>query len=190
MSDSIRTGLLFLINTLFNLYLFIFIVRIILVYIGANYYDPVTQFVVKLTDFLVKPLRRYLPNFRGFELSSIVIVIVLELIKFILISLLSFGFPNVIGLFMLVFCDILKLIIETFFYAILLQAVLSWFQSGSPIVYTLAQFTAPILRPFQRIIPPVSGIDISPIPALIALQLLIIVLINPLMATSMGVAFG
>lgn len=190
MPESIRAGLLFLINTLFDIYLFALIVRIILVYIGSNYFDPLTQFIVKLTDSVVKPIRRFIPNVRRLELSSMVLVLTLELIKFLLISFLSFGFPDILGLFMLAIFDSIKLVIETFFYAILLQAILSWFQPNSPMNFTLAKITAPIMRPLHRVIPNIGGIDITPIPAMIILQLLIIVIINPLMAFSMGVAFG
>lgn len=190
MPDSILAGLLFLIDTVFNLYLFLLIIRVILVYIGASYYDPVTQFIVKFTDFAVKPIRRIIPNFRGFELSTIAIILGLELIKFFLISLLSFGFPNLLGLFIIAFFDSIKLVIQTFFYAILLRAIMSWFQPGSPINQTLVQFTSPIMRPLYRVIPPVGGIDITPIPAIIILQLLLIMVIQPMIQMGMGVAFG
>jgi YggT family protein len=96
----------------------------------------------------------------------------------------------VLGLLLLSMGDAIKLLLEVFFYAILVQALLSWIQPGSPINYVLYQFTAPILRPFQRFIPTINGIDISAIPALITLQFLIIILVSPLMAAGWGVAFG
>jgi YggT family protein len=190
MSDTIRAALLFLVNTVFDLYLFILIIRIILAWVGADYFNPITQLVVKLTQFPIKPLRRYVPNFRGLESATAIWILVIEIIKFLLISLLSFGVPNIVGLVILAIGDTLKLLIETFFYAILLQAILSWIQPTSPINRVLYQFTSPIMRPLQRIIPTIGGFDISPIPALIILQFLIIILVNPLMALGLGVAFG
>jgi YggT family protein len=190
MSDTIRAALLFLINTVFDLYLFILVVRIILAWVGANYFDPVTQFIIKCTDFIVKPLRRLIPNFRRVETASIVLLLLIEIIKFLLVSLLSFGFPHLLGLFILAIGDSLKLILLTFFYAILLQAILSWIQPNAPMNRVLYQFTSPIMGPLHRVIPPIGGIDISPIPALIILQLLIIILVNPLMGFGLGVAFG
>lgn len=190
MPSTVHAALLFLVSTLFDLYLFILVVRIILAYSGANYFDPATQFIIKLTDFIVKPLRRYIPNVRRLEIASIVLVLALEIIKFLLISLLSIGIPNIIGLVILALGDVLKLVLQVFFYAIILQAILSWVQPGSPINRTLFQFVSPVLRPFQRIIPPISGIDISPIPALIVLQLLIIVLVNPIMQIGLSIAFN
>ena len=189
MSDTIRAALLFLINTVFDLYLFIVVIRIILAWVGANYFDPVTQFVTKCTNFIVKPLRYLLPNFRKLETASVVLLLVLEIIKFLLIALLSFGFPHILGLVILAFADSIKLLLLTFFYAILLQAILSWVQPQAPMNRVLYQFNSPIMAPLQRVIPLISGIDISPIPALIILQLLIIILVNPLMGLGLGLAF-
>lgn len=190
MSEALRAALLFLVTTVFNLYLFMLIIRVILVWIGANYYEPVTQFIVKVTDFIVKPLRNLIPNYRGIEFSSLVIILALEIIKFLIISLLSFGFPNIFGLIILAIADSIKLLLEAFFYAILLQAILTWIQPGAPINYLLARFTAPIMNPIRRVIPPIAGVDISPIPALIILQLLIILIVNSLMGIGLGVAFA
>lgn len=177
-----NSALLFLINTVFDLFLFILMVRIILVYVRANYFDPLTQLITKLTDFAVKPLRRIIPNIYRFETASIVLVIILELIKFSLILSLTVGIHNIMALFIFSFADMIKLLLQTFFYAILIQAIMSWVQPVSMMAHSLYQITQPIMRPFRRLIPPVSGFDVSPIPALILLQVLIILLVNPLMS--------
>ncbi|MBA3661380.1 MAG: YggT family protein [Gammaproteobacteria bacterium] len=188
MSESLNGALVFLINTLFDLYIFILVIRIILVYTGANYFSPLVQFVVKFTNGLVKPMRRVLPNVGRFELATIVIILLLETLKFVLLILLLGRTPVASGLIFLVLGDTIKLIILTFFYAIILQAILSWVQPRSPINALLAQLTSPLIRPLQRVIPPVAGVDISPIPALIILQLLIILLVNPLMSAGFNAA--
>ena len=190
MSNVLGTALLFLINTIFDLYLFVLMVRIILVYVGANYFDPITRFIIKLTDFIVKPVRRFIPNVKRFELASILILFVLEIFKFLLVLLISFGTLNVLGLLLLALGDILKRLFITFFYAVLVQVILSWLQPYSPMNRLLYQFIAPVSRPFQRLIPPISGIDITPIFVLILLQLLIIIIANPLMGIAFGLAIG
>jgi YggT family protein len=187
---SLHEALIFLVNTLFDLYLFILIVRILLAYAGANYFDPITQFVVKATNFIVKPVRKIIPNYRQLELSTIVIILVLQMIKFLLIYLLSFGFPNILGLLVIVFADSLRLVLQTFFYAILLQAILSWLQPNSPVNNVLYQITAPVMTPLRRVIPPIGGVDISPIPALIIIQLLNILIINQLIAFGLGLSLA
>ncbi len=183
-------GLLFLINTLFDLFLFILVIRLILAWSGAHYFDPITQFVVRITDFVVKPLRRILPNIKQVETSTLVLIFVLELIKFSSIALLSVGTPQVLGLFVLAFADMIKLFIQTFFYAILVQALMSWVQPNSPMNNVLYQITAPLMRPIQRVVPLIGGMDISPIPAMILLQLLLIIFITPLMSFGLSLTFN
>jgi YggT family protein len=190
MSDTLLAAALFLINTLFDIYLFILVIRLILVWVGASYFDPITQFVVKMTDFIVKPLRKILPNVQRLELSTLLLILVVESLKFLCVSLLSAGVPAVTGLLLLAIGDALKLILQTFFYGILLQVVMSWVQPHSPTNYFLIQFTSPIMRPLHRIIPPIAGFDITPIPAMLLLQLLMIVLVNPIMAMGFSAAFS
>jgi YggT family protein len=175
MTDTLHSVLLFLINTVFDLYLFVVTIRIILVWVKSSYFFPTTQVVLKLTDFFVKPLKKFLPNIGRVETASVVLLLVLEVIKFLFICLLSFGWPHITGLVLLVIGDAFKMFLETFFYAILIQVVISWMQPNSPIYFIIRQVTSPILQPLQRIIPLVGGMDITPIPALILLQLLIIV---------------
>lgn len=188
--SGIHEGLIFLVSTLFDLYLFILVVRVLLALAGANYYDPITQFVVRCTDFAVKPLRRIIPNFRGIEVATIVLIFALELVKYVLITSLNGSSLAIPGLAIIAAADTLKMFLQTYFYAIILQAILSWVQPGSPVNMLLYRITAPILRPIQRLVPNVGGIDISPIPAMILLQLTIIMVVNPLMAVGLGVALG
>ncbi len=181
MTGSMLDGLLFLIDAIFNLYLFVLIIRLFLAYSGIHYLHPFVQVIVKLTSFIVKPLKKYLPDVRGVELSTLLLIFIIASIKWLLRIWLSFGFPHLFGIFILAIGDAILLTLQTLFYAILLQALLSWIQPGVPLNQALEQFTAPIMRPIRRVIPPVSGIDISPIPALLLLQLLIIIFVQPLM---------
>jgi YggT family protein len=135
-------------------------------------------------------MRQFLPDIHGIETSTLVLIFLLALLKWILRIWLPFGFPNLLGVLLLAFGDIIHLSLQTFFYAILLQALLSWIQPGTSINQALYQFTSPIMQPMRRIIPPINGIDISPIPVLILLQLITIVLIQPFMALGWGMAQG
>ncbi len=177
MSDSLTRAGMFLIGTLFNLYILVLVLRLILAFARANYFNPLTQFIIKLTQPLVAPLRRVIPNYRGIEFSTLLLIIVFEMLKITLLSMLYAGLPQIAAVILLAFLDTIKIILNTFFYAILLQALLSWFQPGfSPAGQVLEQITSPILTPVKRILPPVNGIDFSPIPAMILLQVLIIML--------------
>ncbi|MDR3478220.1 MAG: YggT family protein [Gammaproteobacteria bacterium] len=189
--NTFANASIFLISTLFDLITFLFIARVVLVAIRADYYNPISQFVNKLTQSIVSPLRRFIPNYKNIELASVVIILVLAMLKFCLLGLILFGHANPIGLFVLASADFLKSILNLFFYAILLQAIMSWIQSGySPVANLLNQITTPLMRPFQRIIPPIGGMDITPIPVMILLQLLLIVIVAPLFTVGQGLAFG
>jgi YggT family protein len=190
MSDTIRTALLFLIDTLFNLYLFILILRFILACGRANYFSPVTQFIVRLTDPIIKPLRKVIPNIKRIEIASLVVILAIEVMKFFLIACISYGFPNLLGLPILAIANTISLVIQIFTYGIILQAILSFVQPMSPLMSVLSQFNAPILQPFQRLVPPIGGLDLTAIPALISLQLMSIILVSPLLAVGQGIAFS
>lgn len=189
MPGTLQSALLFLVQTLFDIYLIVLFTRVILVYVRANYFNPLTQFIVKCTDFIVKPLKRIVPNYNNIEFASILLFILLEMIKILLLNFLEIGAANLLGLFVLAMGDGIKLIIQFFTYAIIIQALISWFPNPSPLNHILYQITSPVMRPIQKMVPPIGGFDISPIPALILLQLLIIVLVNPIMSAGLNLAY-
>ena len=188
--EPIVNGLVFLINTIADLYVFVLIARIILVWVHADYYNPMTKFVAKLTDWSVQPLKRVLPNIKDLELASLVLIFLIQIVKFFLIGILVYSLPNIFGLLLLALAETIKLTINVFFYAILMQVILSWFPyTHSEIYNLLAIITAPIMRPIRRYVHPVHGFDISPIPALIGLQLIVILFVDPLYSAGMYIAF-
>ncbi|MES2217452.1 MAG: YggT family protein [Pseudomonadota bacterium] len=190
MPDPIQTAGLFLVNTLFDLYIFVLMVRILLAAVHADFFNPLSQFIIKLTKFLIIPLRRVIPNFKNIELASVLMVLVLECIKFLLLGLIANNSINYFGLLVLAGADALKTLVNLFFYAVLLQAIMSWFNQGySSISAILAKLTSPILRPFRRTIPSIGGIDISPLAVMIVLQLIIILFITPLFSLGWQMAF-
>lgn len=192
MLDPLQNAELFLINAFFQLYLFILVIRFVLCWTRADYFNPVTQFVVKFTQPIIKPLRRFIPTISYIEIATLVVIVLLAAIKYFLIGLITFGAPkNPAGLFILGSAEALKLLVNLFFYAILIQSLLSWVQMGySPVANLLAQITAPIMRPMQRLVPQTGGFDLSPIPALILLQLLLILFVEPLLRFGVGITFS
>jgi len=177
MSDHFTNAGLFLVKTLFELYLFVLMIRLILAYAQANYFNPIVSLIIKITQPLVAPLRRVIPNYRRIEISTVLLIIIFELIKLSLLFLLTRGMPSLFMLLSFAFFEAVRLLLQTFFYAIILQALMSWFQPGdTPATQILRQLSAPILNPLRQIIPPIGGFDITPIPALLLLQLLIILL--------------
>ena len=191
MTSPVNDASVFLINTLFDLYLFILVVRLVLVAMRVDYFNPLSQMIIKLTQPLIGPLRRFIPNYKNIELATVCVILILEIVKYALLGVTLFGLPNPIGLIVLALADSLKSLVNLFFYAIIIQAIMSWVNAGySPMAEVLAKITSPIMRPFQQVIPPVGGMDISPIPAMITLQLLLILLIGPLFKLGWSMAFG
>jgi YggT family protein len=190
MSGTSLNAILFLISIAFDFYLSILFLRFILAWVKADYHHPFTQFVVKLTSFIVKPVKRFVPDIRGIEISTILLMLVVALIKRFLIIILSFGLHSVVGLLILAFSDTLKIMLETFSLILIVQALISWIQPASPNYFALAKMTSPVLRPVQKIIPPVSGIDISIFIVIIILQLLVVTIANPMEGLGQAIAVG
>lgn len=179
----VDNGLLFLVQTVFNLYILIVMLRIILQWVGARFTNPISQLVIKLTNPVVTPLRKLIPSFKGIDIASFLVLLILEFIKLSLIIFLKAGImAGFFGLVVMAFADILDTILDVFFFAILVNIILSWVTptAHGPISEILYQITEPLLRPFRQFIPTIAGFDISPIPVLIILQLLSIVVTQPL----------
>ncbi|MDA8562107.1 YggT family protein [Gammaproteobacteria bacterium] len=174
MYQSLNNTGFFLINSIFDLYLMILCVRLILAYSKANYFNPITRFIIVLTQPVIAPVRQYIPNYKRLETSTLLFMLALSILKIAIISYLFSNIPSVQILIIAGFLECVKLILNTLFYSILIAAILSFFSpQETPLTQILSQITSPILRPFQRLIPPVSGFDLSPIPVLLLLQILI-----------------
>lgn len=175
-----NNAFIFLIKSIFDLYLFVLLIRLLLAFEQVNYFHPATQFIVRLTQPIIGPIRRYLPNYRHIELSTLVVIFFIEFIKFFLLFFLSNITLSLPILLLFTLTSPLKFLLTILFYAIIIQIILSWVQTTQyqqpAMHHLLSAITAPILRPFQRMIPPIAGFDISPIPALILLQFLILLL--------------
>jgi YggT family protein len=191
MSPAVQEALLFLVNAIFSCYIFILLIRFILAWVRADYYNPLSQFFIKLTQPLVGPLRRVVPNYKNFELATLVLVVIFELIKYSVSFYLKNINFNISTLMLLTLADMLGTFFNIFFYAILIQAISSWFQQGySPMTELLNKITAPIMRPLHRVIPPIGGIDVSPVAAMILLQFLNILVVGILLPGGMGMVAG
>ncbi len=175
---------IFLIEIIFGLYILAVLLRFLLARVRADFYNPLSQFIVKVTDPAIKPLRRLIPGYMGIDWPSIVLLFAVQVIEIILIALITSGrIPEPMGLFVLTFAYLIKEIIYIYIFIILIQVVISWINPGAynPITTLLYQLSEPILKPVKRILPPAGGFDFSALVVLIGFQLLIILLVSPLM---------
>ncbi len=176
---------LWLIRLAFDVYITFLLLRLLLQKLGANYYNPVSQFLIKMTDAVVLPLRKMMPGYRGFDLAIVFWILAAELMRNILILSVSFAtFPHWLGLFIVSLGELGHILFNIYFYAILLSAVLSWFASlrQGPIAEVVALLTEPILAPVRRRMPLYHHIDFSSLIVLVVIQLLSSCVWTPLVA--------
>lgn len=164
----------FLISTLFSLYILTVMLRFLLGLVRADFYNPVSQFLVRITNPVLVPLRKVIPSIGKLDISAVVLMIALQVLALTLILLLRGGGVPVGSVILLSLAQLVSLAINVFFFAIIIQVILSWVNPGTynPVTSLLNSLTGPILRPIQRLIPPISGIDLSPLFAIIGLQVL------------------
>jgi len=173
------TALIFLVDTLLSLALFVVLARLLLQWARADFRNPIAQAIVRLTNPLILPLRRVLPPIGKVDTASVVAVILVAIIKRgILFALTGYGTPGLEVWLQAIAVELVQALLRTYFYAILLYALLSLIAPGgySPLQSVLASICEPILRPFRRLIPPIAGIDLSPLWAVIAIQALLLLL--------------
>jgi len=162
---------IFLINTLFDIYIAIVLLRFLLQVVGADFYNPISQFIVKATHKPVVIARRIIPSFRGLDLATLLLAVLLIFVKLGILLLLGGFQPSISGLLIQSLHDLIMLIFYIFYYAIIAQVILSWINPDpyNPVTGLLNRLTWPILRPIKKRLPPMGGIDFSPLVALIAL---------------------
>lgn len=173
----LSTALEFLLTTILNLLSLVFLLRFFMQLLRAPFNNPLGLMVMTLTDFAVKPVRRIVPSFKKIDLSTLFLALITQLLlQFSLLMLRNFplfvaGDAAWLGLIGLSLLGVLRTALDVFFYAILMQVILSWVNPYSPFSGVLDTLTKPILGPIRRLIPTTNGLDFSPLVALILLQM-------------------
>lgn len=169
-------ALIYIIQTLGSLYLLIVLLRFILQLVRADFYNPLSQFTVKATQPLLKPLRRLIPSIAGLDTASLVLAVLVQLLLMVVtLSLMGFNPVSVIPqLLVWSLIGVTSLFLKVFFFALIVSVILSWVAPGSynPGAQLVNQLCEPLLAPFRKLLPNLGGLDISPIFAFIALNLL------------------
>lgn len=182
---------IFLVSTACDLYLLAVMLRFLLQLVNADFYNPVSQFLIRLTNPPLRYLRRFIPGYRGTDWSSIILMIAIQSVEVILVSLAAYGqVPALAGLLVSTLAQILHMLVYLFIIAVFVQVLISWINPGmyNPATVILYRLTEPVLQRARQLLPPAGGLDFSPILVLVALQLIIILLVNPL--TDLGQAWS
>ena len=174
--------IIFLIDSLFSLYILAILLRFLLQWCGADFYNPISQFLVKATHPPLRILRRFVPSIGRIDTSSLVLVLSLQMLADFSILLLKGVTINIGALAILSFTQLISLLINVLVFAVFARALLSWMNPGAfnAAASILATLTEPLLDLCRRIIPNLGGIDLSPLAALLLLQLAKMVLLPPL----------
>lgn len=172
----------FLIETIVGLLLLVVLLRLIFQLVRADFQNPVSQFVVKVTNPLLKPLRRVVPSVGSVDMSSIVLLLLIQYLELFLIILLNGAQFLPLAMFVLGIAKVIGLVITVFTFSILIQVILSWVSPNSynPMTSLLYSINEPVLSRARKIIPPIQGFDLSPIVAMIMLQLMSMLIVAPI----------
>jgi YggT family protein len=169
----------YLIQTLLSLFLLAVLLRFLLQLVRADFYNPISQFLAKVTNPIILPLRRIIPSYANLDLSSLLIALLLQVAGIVTILFLNgIGTPSIGQLLIWSALGVIALLVNIYFFALLAMIILSWVapRSKNPAIYLLYQITEPIMAPLRKIIPSMGGLDFSPILVFILINVIQIVL--------------
>jgi len=193
-SGYLTSPLMLIINTLFDLYILLVLLRFLLQALRADFYNPVSQFIVKLTTPPLRFLRRFIPSVAGQDVASIVLCLLLIYAKFLLMRVLSIPAVHIGGVMapisgtsyggLLVFCiaDLIALVLTVFLVAVIIKVILSWISPGqyNPVIGLVDKIAEPVLRPMRKFLPPLGGLDLSPLFATLLLLVAKMLIVPPI----------
>lgn len=186
-------AVVFLIEVLFGLYVLAVMLRFLLASVRADFHNPLSQFIVKVTNPPLKILRRFIPSYMAIDWAAIVLLIIVQGLEIVLTALVvAGGIPAPLGLLVLTIAELLKTLIYLYIFIIIIQVAISWINPGAynPLTVIMYQLTEPVMKPARRMIPPAGGFDWSPLIVLIALNLMIILLVGPLVDIGRRLSIG
>jgi len=169
----------YLIQTFLGLYLIAMVLRFLLQVVRADFYNPICQFLVKITNPLVIPMRRLVPSFAGLDLASLLLAFVLQMASIAALVFINFQALPCLGLLLVGgVLGVVSLVVNIYFFALLAMIILSWVAPGSrhPAIHLLYQITEPVMAPFRKMLPAMGGMDFSPILVFILINVIQIAL--------------
>jgi YggT family protein len=171
-------AVIYLISTITDLFVAAILLRLLLQWVKADFYNPLSQFLVKVTNPVLVPARRVIPSIGPLDTASVVVMFLLELMQLAIIS--QIGQSDFSMTFLLIFAvkKLIFTLLMTYFVLIIARVIISWIanQSRHPIIPLVYQLTEPVLKPISKLLPPMGGFDLSPLIALITLRFLLLLL--------------
>lgn len=190
MSPLIEASI-FLVQTIFSLFVFILLIRILMQITHCNFYNPLAQFVLRVTNPVVSPFRSIIPNIRSLDLAALTVTVLMEVLKLLLVGWLrKSAWLPIGGLLIWAIGELFGFLIDLYFFAIIIVVIVSWLSPNThnPTLLLLQTLVSPLLNFARRYVPVISGFDLSPLAVLLALKLIEILLIDPIMVQGIKMA--
>lgn len=193
-SGYLLNPLMLIVNSVFDLYVMLVLLRFLFQAFRADFYNPVSKFIVKVTTPPLKLLRRFIPSVAGQDMAAIVLALLLIMTKFLILKSLGVPFTEIagvsapiasvgiIGLLIIAIAELLSLTLSVFLFAIIILVVLSWVSPGTfnPVTQLIQTIANPVTNPIKKIMPDLGGLDLSPIVASLAIMILKMLLVPPI----------
>ena len=180
MPDNLAAALAFIVNAITQLYLFVLLLRLLLPWMGADFRNPIAQAILKITSPVVVPLRRIIPPVRRIDTATVLVAFIIQYVTIVVLLLIKdiYSLANFQSIAIETVVNLLILTLNLFVFAIIIRVILSWLSPGgyNPAIAIIHTLTDRILLPVRSIIPPLGGLDLSPLVAIILLTALRIVM--------------
>ncbi len=197
MGQNFANAGIYLIQTFFGLYILVIMLRFLIQAARADFYNPISQGVVKITDPGLRPLRRIIPGFRNFDLASLVLALVIQVLTIALIFLLyGASIPSLLTLLLWSGLGLLSLTLKIYYFSLIAMVIVSWIApySQHPAVILVHQIVEPICAPARKLLPPMGGLDFSIILVFVFITLidsfLVIKPLQAMLGIPSGLIFG
>ncbi len=174
---------LYLIQLVFSFYILLVLLRLLFQLVRASFYNPISQFIVTFTQPPLQFLRRFIPGLFGIDMAAVVLLLALQILEIYMIAWFQGASPAVGGVVVLAVAQLIEFTVYVFIVAIFIRIILSWvnpYGTRHPVGDLLYSLTEPLLAPARRLIPPIGGLDLSPIAVFVLLQLTLILIVRPL----------
>jgi YggT family protein len=190
-----QDALIFIFRSLLDLYIICFVLRLLLQWVRADFRNPLSQFILRVTDPLVIPVRRLVPAIGSLDTATLLIAVIIQLIATaILVNVACVGDTDIIQLVGIALVRLLQLSLRIYLFVVLIYVILSWVAPGgsyNPAANLLASLVEPVLAPVRRLVPTIGGLDLSALFVLIGIQALSMLLpigrvMSGIVCTSMG----
>ena len=172
----------FLIDALLGIYIFLVLLRFLLQIVRADFYNPLCQAIVTLTNPALRPMRRYVPSLMGLDTAAVLLLLILQMGNIWFVGLLQNLTLPFFGILAVAIAEILNTTLWTFIGAIIIQVLLSWVAQGaySPFISVVHSLTEPVLSPIRSAVPSLGGLDFSPFIAILLLNVIDMIAIQPI----------